>query len=211
MAENLQSRPRISEVRADPSRNVHELRYRLGKRKRTYVVLILSPLAWCAAVTIDMNLRDLEVLWLALALGLIVDLAVCLSFSLCSQERWCQIVGTVLGFAVLATVAGLALVQATVLAVRDLMFQGQLPSMGSRSVQAPSLTSRAHDWSIAWAGLVLAVLGIVAMAKLLAVHRQLQAVEPPPGRFRFGLRAIGTAIAWVLLAVLGCIASLCVR
>lgn len=183
---------------------------RLRRRRRICILVGLLPLAWCAALAVVTNLGDLDVAWLALAGGLIIDIAICLSLALASQRRWSQIVGYVLSFSVSALVAGFAVVEGVLYAVRDLVFGGQLPSMGSRSVEPRTIGGQVQDWSVAGLGLVVAVSAVVATLMLIAAHRKLRAIEPPLGPFRFTTCAIVPAIAWVLLAVLLCIAALCV-
>ena len=149
--------------------------------------------------------------WLLLAFGLILDGGYCTAASLSSRRRWSQVTGYVLSFATTLLLAGWAVVVAIIFAVRDFLYQGQIPSMGPHGPEPRTLGGQVVDWSVVVVGFLSAILAGSAMVVLIATHRKLREVEPPLPPFRFMPRALLPTIAWVLLFVLLYICLISIR
>ena len=189
-----------------------KLQAQLRGRQLVCILIALLPLLACAVLAVDMNISDLDLPWLLLALGLILDGGYCMAHSLCSRRLWSQIVGYVLSFATTALLAGAAVVVAIVFALRDFLFQGQLPSLDPHPVRPPTLWDQAwFHWSVVALWFLFTVLAGSATVLLIATHRKLREVEPPSPPFRFTPRALLPSTAWVLLFVLLCICMISMR
>ena len=150
-----------------------------------------------------MNTSDFDLPWLLLALGLILDGGCCMASSLYSQRRWSQIAGYALSFATATLLAGWAVVAAVIFALRDFLFQGQLPSLDPHAIRSPTLWDQVwFHWSVVALGFLIAVSAGSATVVLIATHRKLREAGPPSPLFRFTPRAILPTIAWVVFFVL---------